>query len=505
MRFRVKLIIVALMAALVVGILYIGNLNNKRDEESKTVSDNTETVYLWYSDASFTEFFTYAAVAFHEKYSGIRVIPVLVDEGEYLESINFASVKGEDFPDIILLANDSLEKAYLAGLASEVKDPTGSLADGHFPKAAIDAVSYKNKLIGYPLSYETSVLLYNKTYLKNWAEKVNAGWKSEAGESLDESEVGEYFSDSGEIAGGTNGAAEEQKTVTYEDYIPKTVDDLLSFADGYQPEEGVTGILKWDVSDIFYNYFFVGNSMIVGGNAGDDRNNINIYNEDTIKCLQIYQGLNQFFSISVEDSKAEDVLRDFINGKYVYTIATSNAIEEINKANRTAKEKYESDVRAAKDANEEAKISAEEGTTPTLIDIDAIPKPLEYGYALVPDISGSLCTKSLSVTDVLALNGYSEHKTAAEKFAAFVTTTYANQLYSRTGRLAAYLDSGYTTEDFLTFQKEYARSIPLPKIVEASNLWVQLEITFTKIWQGESVEEHLKDLNSQIQSQLGGG
>ena len=118
MRFRVKLIIVALMAALVVGILYIGNLNNKRDEESKTVSDNTETVYLWYSDASFTEFFTYAAVAFHEKYSGIRVIPVLVDEGEYLESINFASVKGE--------VSTTFSSAFAAGWEAPITVPANT-------------------------------------------------------------------------------------------------------------------------------------------------------------------------------------------------------------------------------------------------------------------------------------------------------------------------------------------------------------------------------------------
>ena len=41
--------------------------------------------------------------------------------------------------------------------------------------------------------------------------------------------------------------------------IPSTIDDILSFADSYDAPEQVEAVFKWDVDDIFYNYFFVGN------------------------------------------------------------------------------------------------------------------------------------------------------------------------------------------------------------------------------------------------------
>ena len=38
-----------------------------------------------------------------------------------------------------------------------------------------------------------------------------------------------------------------------------------------------------------------GNYMIVGGDPGDDRNDIDINNPETIQCLEVYKALNQFF------------------------------------------------------------------------------------------------------------------------------------------------------------------------------------------------------------------
>ena len=50
----------------------------------------------------------------------------------------------------------------------------------------------------------------------------------------------------------------------------------MNIADTFDAPEGVEGVMKWDVNNIFYNYWIVGNYMIVGGDPGDDRNDINI-------------------------------------------------------------------------------------------------------------------------------------------------------------------------------------------------------------------------------------
>ena len=148
-----RLLVVAVIAALISGILYVGRVNNRLEEENKeNAYYQTQTLYFWYSDECYTDFLTNAAVEFHAENPGTRVIPVLVSSSEYLQAINDASVSGENFPDLYILSNDSLEKAYLAGLACKVKDESGVINELEYPKAAVDAVTYNKNHIAYPLS-----------------------------------------------------------------------------------------------------------------------------------------------------------------------------------------------------------------------------------------------------------------------------------------------------------------------------------------------------------------
>ena len=127
----------------------------------------------------------------------------------------------------------------------------------HFPQVALDAVTYKGKQVAYPLYFETSVLLYNETYLKDWA-KQQAVREAEAAKGTEEAEgATEIQQDEAALQAR---ADEILKTA-----VPETIDDILKVADTFDPPENVEGIFKWDVSDIFYNYYFVGNYMDVGG------------------------------------------------------------------------------------------------------------------------------------------------------------------------------------------------------------------------------------------------
>lgn len=508
MSFRQKIVSILLIVSMSVSIIYVGKQNNTIEEENKANAYyQTETIYLWYSDEAFADFFSNAAVAFHELNPNIRVIPSLVSSREYLEQINEASLSNDAFPDIYVLTNDSLEKAYLAGLASNVRDDLNVLNLNHFSSSALDAVTYQGNLVAYPLTFETSVLLYNKTYLNDWLEKVNAGEVS-YGEGVTADEMGEMADDVPEYE---DYFAEEDNTVavmetSIEDVIPETFEDIKAFADKYDTPSGVLNVLKWDVSDIFFNYFFVGNYISVGGDAGDDVNNINIFNDDSNACLMAYQDLNQFFSIEPENASYHTVLEEFLDGKSVFTMVTSDAIALVN-------EKIaEVDLEIIEKEDEKqqylamAETDIEEGGTGEEFQAKAdeviVPRKMEYGYALIPDINEMLQSRSLSVTDALVINGYSEKKDAANRFAEFVSTEYSNQLYTRTGKLASSVDAGYKDEAFKTFQQEYSDSVPLSKIVETSNLWVLLEITFKEIWEGEETMIKLKSFENQILSQI---
>ena len=513
MKFRFKLLAVVIIAVLTIIIYKFGvNENIEAEEEEKQSYYQTETVYLGYSDDAFTDFFTSAAVAFHEQNPDIRVIPKLIEDDEYIESINDLSVEGSEFPDVYVITNDTLEKAYLAGLASENTKSTNVVNDAHFPKAAISAVTYSDKQIGYPLFFETSVLVYNKTYLDEWVEKMKV-----EGKQKEEELTREQIEAEGGVIEEGNFATEEDledydyDNLTIEDIIPETIEDIKGFADEYDAPQGVDGVFKWDVSDVFYNYFFAGNYMIVGGEAGDNTDNIDIYNENTIKCMNVYQNLNQFFSIDAETSSYDSMLENFFEGKFLFTIATSDVIEKVKlkeEEMRTAREEslaaFEStrkdlDSQLAAGAIDQDKYDEKIKTAQS-----KITPAFTFGFHRIPELTDELDSRSLSVTDVLTVNGYSEHALAANRFAAFVTTEYSKNLYAKTGKIASSYDAAYDDETLLLFQEEYADSIPLPKIVEASNFWVQLEITFTKIWTGEDADKWLRDLSEQIMTQVTG-
>ena len=308
MFLKKRIIATAAVIAMAAAAVYGSTQEMSQTQESGSglqLFRGKETIYCWYSDEALSGYINAAAVSFGEQNNGVRVIPVLTSDSEYLEAINQETLHSDQIPDIYLLSSDSLEKAYLAGLASKVPDTVGICNTDHFSQAALSAVTYDQKLIGYPVYFDTSALVYNEDYLRTWA--TQQAEKELAGSSENDEPIGE-----GEEIIEEDSLPEDQTTeqVTadeaavnalaeqyFAEALPSTVDDLLNIADTFDAPEGVEGVMKWDVNNIFYNYWIVGNYMIVGGDPGDDRNDIDINNPETIQCLEVYKALNQFFFI----------------------------------------------------------------------------------------------------------------------------------------------------------------------------------------------------------------
>lgn len=475
MTFKKRLLMILVIALTAGGLYGAGRLGMavvpKEEEASEEdfLFKHRETLYLWYADEGLTDYLNGVAVSYSEYQDEVRVIPVYTPGMEYLETINQASLQGEEVPDLYIVSNDSLEKAYLAGLASEVKLPEGvpSMKE-MLPETAVRAVTYHDKQIGYPFYYETSCLLYNRTYLEEWAK---AQIIAERDQAL--AENAQEQADSGEVEEEIQEAHEEQEVsageieAKIEEAIPETIDEILSFADVYDAPEQVEAVFKWDVSDIFYNYFIVGNYIDVGGINGDNADSIGIYNENAIKTLRVYQNLNQFFSIDTKEISYDGVLQDFLDGKIVYTVATTDALSKLEKAHDAGEFSY------------------------------------EYGVTRVPDVSGELGSASLSVTQCVGVNGYSMKKEMANDFALYLTQRNTQELYARTGKMPVYCEGDtYNDPNAAAFLEEYARSVPIPKMIETSNFWVQLEIAFARIWEGADANDELKSLSEQIMGQV---
>ncbi len=480
-RLKAMLIITAL-AGLVFCVAKYGNQNHLEEEKS-IFAEGKETLYLWYTDEVLTSYLSGAAVTYNETHD-VRVVPVLTSGLEYLESINQASLT-EEVPDMFVLTHDSLEKAYLAGLAEEIQPADGVVLEDTYMTTGLEAATYKDKIIGYPFYFETSSLLYNKTYLEDMAKKqleaeADLLAAQEAEKELEEN--GPETSEGGEDEGmpdlpvtsedtESSEMTEEQKQQIeqkMQEMLPSTIEDIKAVADNYDAPDEVEVIFKWDVTDIFYNYFFIGDAIRVGGETGWDISQIDIYNENAIKNMRAYKELNEFFSIDTGEIDYEKVIDEFVAGEIVFTMATTDVVSKLEQAK-------------------------EDGLL-----------TFEYGITQTPDIDEERKTRSLSVTSCVAINGYSENREAANDFARFLTSEYNNILYARTGKVSAAKGVDYGYEALQEFAKEYEDSISMPKMIETSNFWVLLEATFASVWDGADANASLQELSEQIMKQVTG-
>ena len=458
MGIKGRLMAIFLVLCAFAGLFYVGYTNmpvqvQVTDDVVEGVYPNKETIYFWYSDETMTDYLNSAAVSFGQL-NDARVIPVLVSDSEFLEAINSATLYDTKTPDAYILSNDVLERAYLAGYADPIQDVAGVCNTAHFPQSALSAVTYKDKLVAYPFYYETSAFLYNKTYLEKWTAEQLAG----AGNQEEET-----------ITGGDYGSGEESDAVSMEQLlagIPQTMGEVLVFAQNYDAPDNVEAVLRWDVSDIFYNYQFVGSHMTVGGENGDDPTELRLHNNEVKECLRVYQNLNQFFYIESSTVSYESVVQDFIKGEIVFTIATTDVIATLEQAKADGSFIY------------------------------------EYGIANIPRPTDELDGRSLSVTNCIAINSYSTHRELANKFAAYLTNEYHETLYSRTGKVSSNLAANLDNEHLQMFMEEYKTSYSLPKMIKTSNFWIRLEILFSQVWEGGDIDTLLRDMTNQIAQQL---
>lgn len=466
------LFIIALAAGAIVGGRSGMQTKNEQEQaqQESFLKKKKDTLRLWYTDESLTDYLNAAAVAYGEQ-SDMRVETVLVDDSEYLEAVNEASLGRDERPgpDLYLITNDCLEKAYLSGLATKITHED-MFQNAEYENAGAEAaVTYDGQAAAYPYYYEACTLLYNKTYLLDYAKlQLEQEADQEAGEEAQEQAEAGNVEEEVSAEEGEQAFSEEEIAYRAWECLPDTIEELEGFADSYNAPEQVEAVFKWDVSDILYNYSFAGDHLIVGGKNGDDPEQIAIYNLETLQCLTTFQELNQFFSIEKRDVSYESVMQEFLEGKIVFTVAGTEAASRL------------------------AKAQAEESF------------PYEYGFYSMPDLTPDLKSRSLSITTCIAVNGYTEFREQANEFAWFLINDRINglKLQESTGKMPVYGD--VEKEENAAFISAYKESMPIPKMMTTGNFWVQMEIAFTKIWEGGDVNALLKELSEQIMSQVTG-
>ncbi|HAG69047.1 MAG TPA: sugar ABC transporter substrate-binding protein [Lachnospiraceae bacterium] len=493
-----RIIAAIVCVAVLVGMVYVSlttdNFSYRTPRDEEVFRSNEDALLLWYTDESLSEYLETEALSFMGEH-GVRIRTELVSGVELLEQINNASIyEGEErdgvypeAPDLYVTSHDNLMKAFYSSLATEIPDASVTIVPSNYPQTAIQAVTCGGRIVAYPFYYETNYLLYNKTFMANIARQRMMDESVEE-EFADEDVPGE--TDKKEVApieevsedqvreavsameAGVDPMGEESATNDPEvlerlsTMIPQTITDITTFANNYEAPDTVEAVFKWDVSDVFYNYFFVGNYMDVGGINGDDNSIFNVYNQQTIDCMRVYQEMNKFFSIDSKEVTYDSILQDFIEGKLVFTVATTDAIARIEQAKAEGEFEY------------------------------------DYGVAVLPDVNSFLKSRGMSVTDSIVINGYSDKKDMAAVVAHYLAYTRADNLYKKSGKLPCRKYVSFDNEEIANIVAEYEKSVPLPKMVEAADYWVQLEIAFTRVWNGEDPELVLRELSDSIGRQI---
>lgn len=431
-------IIAVLVVVLVLGQMLtvgISRYNSLRDTMEKAGEDVELTI--WYTDAKLNDYMLDSAEEY-EKATGIRINAQLISAVDYIEKISEATFIEENGPDLFVAGSDLLQKALYAGIVDDQVTYSDAEND-NIPQKAIDAATCNGKLIGYPFYFESCFLLYNKYYAEDW---------------------------------------------------PRTVDQILEYADAFEATsttEKVQSIFKWDVSDIFYNYFFVGNYVGLGGVNGDDKTQLSLSEGKVIECLEYYQSLNEFFAIDEETVHGEDVIQEFIDGKIVFTIAKTDAIARLDQAiaDGTVPE-YQLEAETDEEGNE---IPSRE--------VDCF-----YGVGDIPDLSDELITRGLSVTNSIVVNSYSKNRAYANDFAHYLSYERADRLYEQTGKVSVCKNVTAGDKNWERIMVQYAGSVEIPKIIEMSNYWILMEIAFANIWNGADIMSEIGTVVSQMNMQL---
>lgn len=229
---------------------------------------------FWYEDATYTEFFEKAVLDYYEV-TGIKVAVQYKDTLDYMGEIYDETMQDGSFPDVYLISGDNLEEAYLYGLVSVNEK---GLDEVNVAENARCASVYENKLLGYPLSYNTGVFIYQTDYFAT---------------------------------------------------APESLQSIIDYSNENEPAENVEYLLEWDVNDAFYDFPFVSNSVTFEKTEPEVLNVI--YDEELYqKDLEYFEGILESFSVDAKTVSEDSIIENFRNGRTLSAIIDTNSLYKLS-------------------------------------------------------------------------------------------------------------------------------------------------------------------------------
>ena len=158
----------ALLMTVVMSVTFTACADKADNAKNLDIEKNV-TVNVWYNDESYSPYIQYVAEKLHEANALLTINPVLTDEQGYMDNVYKSAIdteNTENAPDVYLINSDDLQKAYLMGITAENDIYASKYTTSLYGEAAINACTYNGKLYGYPISFNTSIMVYNKKYVE---------------------------------------------------------------------------------------------------------------------------------------------------------------------------------------------------------------------------------------------------------------------------------------------------------------------------------------------------
>ncbi len=279
-----RFVAIVVMCALALGVIFYTR-DYKREilveQQQQENIKNEEVVEaksfdIWYEYNGYEEYLKYVAEEF-TKETGIKVNLVCISDLGYASLINSSSINGKG-PDLYIAGTSLLENLYLSGIVSGV-EATDVVNEENYAKKAIEGVTYGEKLCGYPLGYDVSVMAYNAKYI-----------------------------------------TEE----------PKSFEDIKAYIgneEGVETNfEGISKVFEMESSDLLYNYGFFSEYMKIEKDSETGKLVVSLNSENTKKAAAQYVALKDYFGLSTETKAYSSIVADFAAGKTLFAILNTSIV-----------------------------------------------------------------------------------------------------------------------------------------------------------------------------------
>lgn len=363
---------------------------------------------LWYYDEDLTPYVMQLQNDYFRT-EGLRVGCELVSVVSFFENINQRNVEGAGAPDLYITDSTRLEQAYLGSVAKPNAYPELYTLQNYSVKS-LTSVLYDGKQVAYPLCFDMEYFVYNKDYM---------------------------------------------------DEAPSSFAQLASESESFvkKADSPVDMVILYDLSDLLFNFHFIGGSMDLGGETGDNDREIRVSESRMLPALNAYQDFAVRSGISMSTTTYDLAENSFIYGRSMCALLKCSSLAALNR------------------------------------------EKTNYEICEMPMVNASVKSGALSSTFCVCVNPASKKTAEAEKLAKYMTFDNTSGIYDETGFISC-RRMEKPLPGFSKVYELYDSTISLPKLIETEEIWRDMKQLLNSAAKKEDVQAAYAAFEAAVDSAL---